>query len=93
MFHHSGKKLKVTAYILAAIFAAAGIAGGYVFISGRGGTLPGVACIAGGLALAWVSGLALYGFGEMVEKTKDNNYLLSRIAAHTKDLHDERMRG
>ena len=44
------------------------------------------AVIAAALVLAWVLGLIVYGFGELIEKTKDNNYLLARVASHTKEL-------
>ncbi len=93
MFHHAGKKLKVTAMILAALIAAAGVWAGFQFFISAGQTWPGIGVAAGGLALAWVLGLSLYGFGELIEKAKDNNYLLSRVAAHTKDLHDLNLHG
>ena len=100
MFKHSGKQLKVAAYVMALLGLAASIAVGLELISAnrlvvlghpmgaRTSTLVGLAVMLGGVILSWVLGLAVHAFGELVEKTKDNNYLLSRIAAHTKDLHD-----
>ncbi len=86
MFKHPAKKIKATAYILAALCVLAGAAGAYLLWTGTHQALAAGAAAVGGLVLAWVLGLALYGFGELIEKTKDNNYLLSRIASHTKEL-------
>lgn len=89
MFKHPAKKIKATAYVVAALCAAGGAAGGYLLFRGKQ-NLAAAAAVAGGLVLAWICGLLVFGFGELIEKTKDNNYLLSRIASHTKDLHDTR---
>ena len=53
-------------------------------LKGTGGIVLGVAVIAVGCFLSWVGSLILYGFGELIHKTKENNFLLQRIAEHTK---------
>ncbi len=85
MFRHPAKKLKWTSYLTVILCAGAGAAGAYLLWQ-RKQTPAAAAALIGGLILAWIAGLAVYGFGELIEKTKDNNYLLSRIASHTKDL-------
>lgn len=89
MFRHPAKKLKVTAYLVFLLFAALGAAGGYLLLQAKQ-TVPAVMSVIAGLALAWILGEMVYGFGELIEKTKDNNYLLARIASHTKELQDAR---
>ena len=104
MFRHSSKLIKLVANGITALGIILSIAFGLVIINGNGLKLAGhvliparlsmpvgIAVIALGAILSWVAGLLMYGFGELLQKTKDNNYLLSRIAAHTKDLHDQRM--
>ncbi len=85
MFKHPGKKLRWTAYLVSLICIAAGAGGGYLLYREHE-LLACVLAVVAGLLAAWIFGLLISGFGELIEKTKDNNYLLSRIAAHTKDL-------
>ena len=104
MFRHPAKKLKVTAIVVAALLVAACLVAGLILITSNGITLMGhklaartamfggLGVIVVGCVLAWLVGLVIYGFGELIEKTKDNNYLLSRIASHTKAMHEEQMR-
>ena len=85
MFAHPAKKLKWTAYLVAVACLGGGAAGGYLLLQLKQ-TPAAIAAVAGGILLAWVLGLVISGFGELIEKTKDNNYLLGRIASHTKEL-------
>ncbi|MBR6030138.1 MAG: hypothetical protein IKP40_13725 [Clostridia bacterium] len=39
-----------------------------------------------GAASAYITSLLMHAYGELVDKTKDSNYLLTRIADHTKHL-------
>ena len=87
MFKHPAKKLKWTSYIAALLCLGAGVAAAYLLYQ-RKQLIPAVAAAAAGVVLAWIVGLVVYGFGGLIEKTKDNNYLLSRIASHTKELQD-----
>ncbi len=94
MYRHTAKAIKLVANILAALGVLASLALGALLLTGdnvriAGATLNGGARAVAGIILSWVLGLLMHGFGELLEKTKDNNYLLSRIAAHTKDLHDQ----
>ena len=101
MYRHTAKAIKLVANILAALGVLASLALGALLLTGdnvriAGATLnggaravAGIGVIVAGAFLSWTAGLLVHGFGELLEKTKDNNYLLSRIAAHTKDLHDQ----
>ena len=104
MFGHTSKTIKLVANALAILgFVLSGILGitiissnglrllGHTLIPARLSMPVGIAVIGLGCVLSWVIGLLVYGFGELLQKTKDNNYLLSRIAAHTKDLHDQKL--
>lgn len=88
--------MKVTALvvailgIIASLVLGGGILLGVVGVTKAHKPIYGVGILGGGLVLSWVVGLALYGFGELIEKTKDNNYMLSRIASHTKDMLEDR---
>ncbi|MBQ6173389.1 MAG: hypothetical protein IJK28_02060 [Clostridia bacterium] len=85
MFKHPAKKLKWTSYIVSLLCVAGGAFYGYLRFRNKQ-TLIAAAVVAAALVLAWVLGLIVYGFGELIEKTKDNNYLLARVASHTKEL-------
>lgn len=101
MYHHTSKALKITANVLAVLGIVASIAIGLMLfgasgvkllghsVSAKTCRLAGVGVIAAGIVLSWVLGLLIHGFGELLEKTKDNNYLLSRIASHTKEMHEQ----
>lgn len=101
MYRHTSKLIKLCANIVAILGIAASIALGLLLFGSHGITLfgdritpvttriLGVVVIVAGIILSWVLGLLMHGFGELLEKTKDNNYLLSRIASHTKEMHDQ----
>ena len=92
MFRHPAKKLKATAMVLAILGAIASVAlGAGILLNAvkirASLKMPlGLGILLGGLALSWTVGLVLHGFGELIEKTKDNNYLISRVASHTKSM-------
>ncbi len=96
MFRHPGKKLKLTALVVAvlgmvvSVALGGGILAGVVKVKAAHKLPYGAGILLGGLVLSWTAGLALHGFGELIEKTKDNNYMLSRIASHTKDMLEDR---
>lgn len=71
---------------IASVALGAGILLGAVKIRASLKMPLGLGILLGGLALSWTVGLVLHGFGELIEKTKDNNYLISRVASHTKAM-------
>ena len=101
MFKKSGTKIKLIAKILfwlgtaCSILAGVGIMigglsvsvnGQAASVSGASGIVLGLLIIALGIVSSYISSLILHAYGELVDKTKDSNYLLTRIADHTKHL-------
>ncbi len=62
------------------------LAQGTVALSGTPLFVTAAAVAALGLLASWVCALCLYAYGSLVDKTRDNNYMLGRIAAHTKEI-------
>lgn len=104
MFKKSGTKIKLLAKILFWAESLIGILFGafvmfgrltvtinqqsFVF-SGAKAILAGFVLILVFIACAYVSNLILHSYGEIVDKTKDSNYLLTRIAEHTKRINND----
>ena len=98
MYKHSGKKLKAVAYVLAGLGAVISVALALALVMTRDAAIPGVTLGAStrlvlavavfvlGLFLSWVCGLAVFGYGELIEKSKESEYMLTRIAAHSKEI-------
>ena len=105
MFSHSGQKLKVIAWVLFILGAVVSVALAVVLLSHGAfrltlGTLVlkvskkmslflSMGVLLGGAALSYICALMVYGFGELVHKTRENNYLLSRLASHVKNIDGE----
>ena len=68
MFTNIGGKLKMVAQVFAWIGIGASLLGGAVMIF-SGGFLAGLLVAALGALLSWISALAMYGFGELVENS------------------------
>ena len=98
MFKHSGKKLKAVAYVLTGLGAVISVALALALVMGGNFKLLGhtfgsstrlliaVAVFVLGLFLSWLAGLAVFGYGELIEKAKEGEYMLTRIAAHSKEI-------
>ena len=98
MFKHPGKKLMKLAVVVLVLGCLLFIGLGAVIglygskLSGLPRVNPmefiviGAAVAVLGVLCSWISALALYAYGSLVDKTRDNNYMLSRIAAHTKEI-------
>ena len=65
MFKNIGKKLKVLAHVLFWVELIGAAVGGLVMIE----DLVALPVIAGGILVAWVSSMFIYGFGELIDKT------------------------
>ncbi len=95
MFKHSGKKIKVIAVVLTILGFVVSLLGAAAVLMYRGEDgvqmtetvriVTAVLTLLLGAAGSYVCGLLLHSWGEVVEKTKENNYVLSRIAAHSKE--------
>lgn len=70
MFNNPGQKIKNLAIASFIINCLAAVIGGIVLICDDYGW-AGVATIAGGIFIAYVTALLLYGFGELIDKTCD----------------------
>ena len=99
MFKHSGRKLKKFAVVLSVLFIVLSLVAGLgtIFVSDRlfrrvgifnqmGWTIIGAGVALVGLVLSLLCGLMLYGYGEVIEKVKESEYMLTRIAAHSKEI-------
>lgn len=70
MFNNPGNKLKVLAIVLTVILMLGSIIGGILIISNEGrDSWMGWPVLLGGTLFAWVSGLMMYGFGELIENS------------------------
>ena len=98
MFKHSGKKLKAVAYVLAGLGAVVSATLALALVMGDNFKLLGhtfgssqrlilaVGVFVLGAFLSWLTGLAVFGYGELIEKAKESEYMLTRIAAHSKEI-------
>ena len=98
MFKHSGKKLKTVAYVLAGLGVVVSVALALALVMAGNFKLFGhtfgastrlalaLAVFVLGLFFSWVCGLAVYGYAELIEKAKEGEYMLTRIAAHSKEI-------
>lgn len=84
MFSNIGRKIKVLAWVVCIIGMLASFVGAVRFWSmdsyyGDENILVGfVVLIVGGL-ISWVGSFFTYGFGQLIEKTEENNYHLNQI--------------
>ncbi len=98
MFKHSGSKLKIVAIILAALGALLAVVAAVALVMAGNFQLLGhtmtrslrlaaaVGIVVLGVFFSWVVGLVVHGYGELVEKSKECEYMLTRIAAHSKEI-------
>lgn len=80
MYKNAGAKVKgLATFVVVLMMIVCVIAGFGVMVSGRrgSGTLPGLLIIVGGCFAAWLSGLMLAAFGELVE----NSYYIRKMLA------------
>lgn len=95
MFKHSGKKIKAFAivltilgFVLAAACAAAVLLTKISFgveMNSVTRIIAAIAILILGALGSYVCGLILYSWGEMVERSKESHYILTRIASHSKE--------
>ncbi len=95
MFKHSAKKIKVIAIVLTILGFVVSLLAAATVLMYRGETgvqltdivriVAAVLTLLLGAAGSYICGLILYSWGEVVEKTKESSYVLSRIAAHSKE--------
>lgn len=101
MYDRVGSKLKAVAKVAAWLGIISSCISGITIISagsrmsysgvygssamGAGGLLGGVVVIVVGSLFSWLSSLALYGFGELIEKATEMNEKLSSIAVPDKN--------
>ena len=100
MFKHPGTKLKTVAYVLTGLGViisvtlalALVVTGDFKLLGHNFGAstrlVLAVAVFVLGLLFSWIAGLAVFGFAELIEKTKEGEYMLTRIAAHSKEIID-----
>ncbi|MBQ8536343.1 MAG: hypothetical protein IJ461_02935 [Clostridia bacterium] len=70
MFENVGGKIKGVAKFMTWFCIFAFVLGGIgLLAAGRNGTVPGVVMLIVGPLVSWVSGLFLYGFGQLIENT------------------------
>ncbi len=82
MFNNSGKLLKSVAIVVFFIFALLGVGVGIASILIRNdiiGIFIGVAFILASIILAWIGGLIIYAFGQLVQSTEENEKALKDI--------------
>ena len=86
MFDNIGKEIKTLAVVLTVIgIAASIIIGASLFNGSSAGTFLGIAVMLVGTLISWIASFALYGFGELVDKTAETaetNRQLLEIIAH-----------
>ena len=85
MFDNIGNKIKALAVVLTIAGITASIIIGASLFNGSGaGTFLGIAVMVVGSLISWIASFALYGFGELVDKTSEtaetNRQLLGIIA-------------
>ena len=81
MFNNIGGKIKSIAKICCILGMLIYVAMG-VFIAVFSNVMYGVFVAVGGCLVAWLGTVAIYGFGELIETTMDNNHQLRKIEKH-----------
>lgn len=83
MFGNIGGKIKTTAKILCILGIIISLVNGILIISRstsyNSTVVLGLVSIIVGSLLSWISSFFLYGWGELIEKTGENNEALTRI--------------
>ena len=88
MFENIGGKIKGLAKICCIIGMVAYILLGCALIF-AGNVINGIVMVVGGCLVSWIASLAVYGFGELIETTADNNYQLHEIEKSLRQLTQE----
>ena len=83
MFNNIGKKIKTLAAILCILGMVGSLVGSVLIWTQSDGyeelILLGFAVLLIGCLLSWLCSFFAYGFGQLIEKTEENNYHLNQI--------------
>ncbi len=88
MFANIGGKIKAVATVFCWIGIIASIIFAIVLFSQDNRyvstILPGILCLLLGPLLSWLSSIALYGFGELIETNQENNRLMTELLSEVR---------
>ncbi len=83
MFNNIGKKIKTLAVVLCILGMVGSLVGSVLIWTQSDGyeelILLGFAVLLIGCLLSWLCSFFAYGFGQLIEKTEENNYHLNQI--------------
>ena len=91
MYSNIGKKIKTLAVAFCALGMAASLISGLaMFFAGTQyselGAMAGLITIIVGCLTSWIASFAIYGFGELIDTTMDNNRQLKKIEKSLRQL-------
>ena len=99
MFNNIGKKIKVLAWVICIIGMVASLIGAIALWISAGTSYYGVNAgliLAGfvtlivGCVASWVGSFFCYGFGQLIDKTEENNYHLNQIGRMLYDIQNKK---
>lgn len=98
MFNNIGRKIKVLAWVVCIVGMVGSFIGaviqwvnaGNYYYGGDTLVLSGFITLIVGALVSWVGSFFTYGFGQLIEKTEENNYHLNQIGRMLYDIQNKK---